>query len=57
MVEHSGEIDEIPTLKWPRRFPVPRDFAGAKAVAHRRGKILARARWGRKDSYPAHLPL
>ena len=30
MVKRSDEVDEIGGLKWPRRFPVPRDFGVAK---------------------------
>jgi succinate dehydrogenase / fumarate reductase iron-sulfur subunit len=39
MVEHSDEVDEIPRLKWPRRFPVPSDFAVAKASRITEGKF------------------
>ncbi|MDO5758891.1 MAG: hypothetical protein Q4P24_15715 [Rhodobacterales bacterium] len=38
MVEHSGEVDEIPNLKWPRRFPVPRDSGVPKGSRIVEGK-------------------
>ena len=38
MVEHSDEVDEIPRLKWPRRFPVPRGFGVAKGSRITEGK-------------------
>ena len=38
MVKNSDEVDEIPRLKWPRRFPVPRDFGVAKDSRVTEGK-------------------
>lgn len=39
MVENSDAVNEIQSLKWPRRFPVPRNFGVAKTSRIAEGKI------------------
>lgn len=56
MVEHSDEVDEIPRLKWPRRFPVPRNFGVPKGSRIVEGTIMARTRGGNPDRHLADLP-
>ena len=45
MVEHSDEIEEVPGLKWPRGFPVARNFGVEK-----RSRITAGKSWPAPES-------